>query len=572
MMVIMIGMIAFALDLGYMEMVRTQLQSTADSAALAAAGAMGTTDSSGNAVDPVTIAQQLAGYNTVTGRAAQVRSSDVVTGLWDSDAKTFTANASSSTPGNAVQVTVWTSSDTGGNTPSFFGGIFGSNSTSQNATSTATSNPRDIAFVVDLSGSMNDDTDCSYSTYSPSALNQVYSDFGFTNSAGALVTDGTEPVECIGAPFGIKTSGGDPLTQLKSVSGSYGTYLNPTATDPVTGKTLASKYVINSSDSSSVKKQKAYSWAMDVQLPRAALMPNAIPAPGSSANYSYWASYFDYNSNYKTIGYRTYTSFMMYNGRTRQPDGATYTPLSLQNALCPKHSESTDGGTFSFPPSEMPTHAARRAIIDAIKLIQDRNQTITNDSQKDWVSIITFDKLNDTQIVQSLTSNYAAAMQACTTLQACDKSASCTATDAGLIKAQQHIAPAPTGSGRQASNKIYILVTDGQPNLNQSSSGAISTYKSAHPGSNWDSGDPKNGALMESSIIHGVNQYLYPVGVGKEFQSTGYTFMDEMARMACTADSNGLSPRSTGDPDQVESVLKGIFQKIITNPKLRIVK
>ena len=46
-------------------------------------------------------------------------------------------------------------------------------------------------------------------------------------------------------------------------------------------------------------------------------------------------------------------------GRNGKPDGTNYTPLSTSSAYCPYHSESTAGGTFSFPPSEQPTHSAR---------------------------------------------------------------------------------------------------------------------------------------------------------------------------------------------------------------------
>src|SRR4029078_8940046 len=62
-------------------------------------------------------------------------------------------------------------------------------------------------------------------------------------------------------------------------------------------------------------------------------------------------------SSRNKIGYTTYVQFMMDNGRDRQPDGANYTPLSTLSPNCPYHSESTAGGTFSFPPSEQPTHS-----------------------------------------------------------------------------------------------------------------------------------------------------------------------------------------------------------------------
>ena len=112
---------------------------------------------------------------------------------------------------------------------------------------------------------------------------------------------------------------------------------------------------------------------------------------------------------------------MMYNGRDRKPDGVNYTPLSQYSPDCPWHTEDTAGGTFSFPPREQPTHAARRAIIAAIDLIKQRNENIADMDQRDWVSIVTFDKITGggPQVPVPLTGDYDAAMQACPRLQAC---------------------------------------------------------------------------------------------------------------------------------------------------------
>ena len=72
-----------------------------------------------------------------------------------------------------------TNAANGGSTGLFFGRIFGKSSQDQSATAIATMNPRDIAFVVDLSGSMNDDTTPSSSSSSTSLIQHVYDDFGF---------------------------------------------------------------------------------------------------------------------------------------------------------------------------------------------------------------------------------------------------------------------------------------------------------------------------------------------------------------------------------------------------------
>ncbi len=190
--VFLLGMIAFAVDIGYIVLVRTQLQATADSAALAAAGSMNDT-----AADMVAVAQKFAAFNIVTGRPAALRSSDVEPGTWDTNTRIFTPSESL---GNAVRVTVRTDRTTGGETPLFFGKIFGKESVSLQASAVAMANPRDIAFVVDLSGSMNDDTEpcwasdaidstfssAGYSGIGSKSMQNLYDDFDFGVYPGSL--------------------------------------------------------------------------------------------------------------------------------------------------------------------------------------------------------------------------------------------------------------------------------------------------------------------------------------------------------------------------------------------------
>jgi len=73
-MVAALGMVAFALDIGYIVLVRTQLQAAADAAAMAAAQSMGASRQ-----ELVAIAQQYAGYHSVGGpdRRVQLRPEDV---------------------------------------------------------------------------------------------------------------------------------------------------------------------------------------------------------------------------------------------------------------------------------------------------------------------------------------------------------------------------------------------------------------------------------------------------------------------------------------------------------------
>ena len=569
-MVVLLAMIAFALDSGYVVLARTQLQAAADSGALAAAGVMGQ--------DQTTATQtgiQFAAKNTIGNKAIQVNSADVVYGTWDTTTRSFAP--SSQGMSNAVKVTARADSTANGAIPSFFGRILKLNSSTTAASAVATTNPRDICFVVDLSGSMNNDTDpnntssinSSYPGVGTQMIQNVYTDFGYGTYPGAS--------QSFGQPLGVSSvsalsnSSSSPLLNTKQpltlkVGTTNYSYTVPTA------------YQIKSTDTSTTRTQKAYSWVMDVQLPGVAgfaplpgIMPAAKPTPKSSDsnNYNYWYGYLSNNSS--AIGYSSYVHYMMSYGRTKPTTSSTlYTPLSASSPDCPYHSESTDGGTFSFPPREMPTHSARRSIIAALQIIKDRNQHITASSQQDWVSIVTFDLTSNVTVAQDLGNNYDAAMQTCTKLQACNDNVSCTATETGLIAAMNLL----NSRGRATTSKVVVLLTDGKPNLYSSSNGTISSYENAHPNSNYYSGGSdtaQNAALMQTASMQGNKWMTFPVEIGLQGDAD---FMNRMYSIGQGKTTQTLtSPYSaTGDPSTYETVLKQIFQRIIAAAKLVLVQ
>jgi Flp pilus assembly protein TadG len=511
---VMLAMIAFAIDIGVLCLARTQLQVAADSAALAAAGSSNLSKS-----DMVKIAQSFAQYYQVAGRSVILNSSDVQFGIWDVGTGAFTQ---SSSQGTAIKVTVRTSSKSGGETPLFFGRILGKASAAQEASAIAVVNPRDIAFVVDTSGSMNDDSTPGASSAKTSLIQAVYDDFGFGTYPGTSQTLGT---------------------------GSTASLMN--------GKLKTT-------------------------------MPNAVPTPNSANadSVKYWAAYFSYLGSSGQIGYKSYVTFMMKQGRDipvvpeiKNSKGvvtqaAQYTPMSVRNLSYRAHVESTDAGSLSFPPREMPTHAARRAIIAAIKVIQDRNATISDASQKDQVSLIVYDyKVDGThpdnvRVAKTLTDNYAGVIDACRTLQAADDNGSCTDTEGGLLMAYNHIKPASQGgTGRENVNKVIVLLTDGLPNLYESSNTAISAAMAANPGG-WGTGYAQNAALMQAMNMQNQNWTLYPVGVGA---GGDQTFMNRLAVKSGTA-KDGAGYTVASDASVYESTLRTIFQGIISNPKLRLVQ
>ena len=143
-MVVMIGVLAFALDLGYLQMAKTQLQRSADSAAIAGAWELMNAQASSHNSSTISlsniypVANTFSRLNEVAGQRASVAAKDVIVGriasyqqpvalIVDGDAKKY----------NAVQVSVRRSEDMNGEIPLFFARIFGVQSKASQATATA---------------------------------------------------------------------------------------------------------------------------------------------------------------------------------------------------------------------------------------------------------------------------------------------------------------------------------------------------------------------------------------------------------------------------------------------------
>ena len=153
-MILLVGVFAFValtVDIGYMAVVKTQLQGAADAAVLGSAQKIPLGSSTVTAS-----AQSLAASNNAAGKPVVLDSSDVELGFYDFSLKSFVVDPSSA---NAVRVTTRVQDQA-----LFFAPIMGTDNFNQQATSIGMLNPRDIVFVVDLSGSMNDDTEPCWAT------------------------------------------------------------------------------------------------------------------------------------------------------------------------------------------------------------------------------------------------------------------------------------------------------------------------------------------------------------------------------------------------------------------------
>ncbi len=128
MMTMLLGFVGLAVDFGNLTVVRSQLQMTADAAALAGVNILST--SSGLVVST---AQQYANLNH-PNNGTVLRSADVVTGVWDSTNNTFTATSSSP---NAVRVTVRRTQANGNPVELLFLPVLGFSNADLTATATA---------------------------------------------------------------------------------------------------------------------------------------------------------------------------------------------------------------------------------------------------------------------------------------------------------------------------------------------------------------------------------------------------------------------------------------------------
>jgi Mg-chelatase subunit ChlD len=268
-------LLAMAVDLGYMVLVRSQLQVAADSAALAGASSL--------AEGPQAVfstADRFACYHTSGGYQLFLLQDDVELGFWDRKTREFLPGEDGI---NAVRVRVRRSTAGGNPAPLVFARALGKKTVDLSAQAVAARIPRDIVFVVDVSESMNDETEpgwatdllnqafADYPNAGTDLMQRVYHDFGFGDYPGNL--------EHIGQPWGV--------------SANEYAYAELTSNDgPLAQPSVPAVYRIQPGDDAATRKIKAYSAIIDYQIAR--LMPNANPPPNSRVNYACWEKYLDY--------------------------------------------------------------------------------------------------------------------------------------------------------------------------------------------------------------------------------------------------------------------------------------
>lgn len=553
------AIVALAVDTGYMLLVRTQLQCAVDSAAIAAASVLH--DSPDAAIDE---AQRFARLNLVAGKPCELRRDQIRIGAWKADSRDF---AEIQGAGTAVRISADITEQ-----PLFFGKsvgrmFFGTGATSSGCVeAVAVAKPRDIVFVIDVSGELNDDSEFAagrlgdkptYNDY----LQRLYADLNFGPFPG--------PSEGIGKPLGVT-----------KISANMHEIVNA-----LQSETIPERYRILPGDDQATRINKVYSWVIECQV--ASAMPGVVPNPLAPENADYWRNYVDYviasaankknvpvnDSNIlacrnsqkhakqliKRIGHLSYLQFMLDVG-TEERVGGQYVPLSIKSPDCPWHSENTELGVVNFPPRVEPENSVRRALVDVVGKIHTMNNNEMNQENRDHVAVVLFSQPNaDATVLIPLTGDYHAIVEECAKIQAMNDRRYASSPQTGLSVARRHLLPPDEGgAGREKSDKLVYLILASKPDSYSCSEGEIFDAQLRTNDKNFFRKADRNAedaALMEVSAMRLKKWQVIAAGISKGVEND---FLRRLQRVSAGTDSAGLIHAGTS-PDQYSESLKRIL-------------
>jgi Flp pilus assembly protein TadG len=163
--IVLIGFVALTVDVGQIQLTRTQLQVAADAAALAGAMELSGTDSPAVVrANARAAALEIAALHRSGDRSSVTIDpiNDITFGkiTWNSQTQAYEYLwGENQTPYNVLKVRAMRTSSGGDNgLPLFFAPVLGSKFADVGAEAVATFHPRDIMLVLDFSSSMNDDS------------------------------------------------------------------------------------------------------------------------------------------------------------------------------------------------------------------------------------------------------------------------------------------------------------------------------------------------------------------------------------------------------------------------------
>ena len=145
-MVFVLGIVAFAIDCGYVANTRGEIQRAVDAGALAGAQLIG-----GGPAAAEPVAREFVSYNPTGASVIPDTDVDVEFGSWDVATKTFNEGG---IPTTAIRVAAVQRAR-----PHFFAPIWRERQFDVRSQAIATYQPRDIVVVLDYSASMNDDSE-----------------------------------------------------------------------------------------------------------------------------------------------------------------------------------------------------------------------------------------------------------------------------------------------------------------------------------------------------------------------------------------------------------------------------
>ncbi len=166
MMVVLLGFVAMTIDVGFIQLTKTQLQAAADAGALAGALELSGIEEPATVRANATAAILETAALHKNGNQSTVTvdpSTDITFGRmsWNSSLNKFKIDwGDSFVPYNVIKVRAMRISSVGGDNrlPLFIAPVLGSRHADVGAEAIATFQPRDIMMVLDFSGSMNDDS------------------------------------------------------------------------------------------------------------------------------------------------------------------------------------------------------------------------------------------------------------------------------------------------------------------------------------------------------------------------------------------------------------------------------
>lgn len=181
--VVLLGLAALAIDVGYLYVARLQLRTAADAAAMAAAGEYGFSHDEQSAIQA---ALAIASENTAAGKPVTLDpDKDIIFGRYTLNEATGSWEFEPwAKPYDSVQVIARRSKDSDPTGPGtgpvglLFGPVLGFTEVSVGARATAKFQPRDIALVIDLSGSMTYDSSLLHANRTQINIKQIWEALG----------------------------------------------------------------------------------------------------------------------------------------------------------------------------------------------------------------------------------------------------------------------------------------------------------------------------------------------------------------------------------------------------------